>query len=291
MREFIIGAVFGGGIWLVIRGLFPPRRSLVDVLADYRRDGVTTAGQTEQGLLGRWARISLVILRAVRADVIDQVEADIAVTGGSLEAHAVDKLNAAVGGAGLAAIVTTMFGIATSVFTAIVLAICAAIASYFLPDGDLRRKAAERRAEFAQTLTSFVGLAAVSISGGGGVNTAMDDAASIGSGWVFETLRQSLGEAALQGDSPWAALDALGKTMRIEPLIELAGALGLAGASGARVTETLRARAESGRAQQAAEAKLEAEQASASLGVPIGVILFGMTLFIGYPAIASLLSS
>ena len=144
---------------------------------------------------------------------------------------------------------------------------------YFLPDIDVKKKADQRREEFAEALNAYVTLAAVSISGGGGLQTALRDAVSVGTGWTFDLLRNALAEAALQNSSPWAAFDELGRRLQLVPLIELAGALGLAGAGGAAVTETLQARAESGQAKLLSEAKTTAEKKSATLGVPVGVML------------------
>ena len=182
-------------------------------------------------------------------------------------------------------------GIAHSGLALLILALVGFCIGYLVPDFDLKQKAATRRKEFNEVLTGFVGLIAVSISGGGGVNTAMLDATSIGEGWCFDMIRRSLDEAFLAGESPWTAFERLGERLALLPLVELAGALALAGNSGARVVETLRARAESGRDRELSEALANAERKSESMGIPIGAMLLGWFLFLGYPAIAGLIGS
>lgn len=145
--------------------------------------------------------------------------------------------------------------------------------------------------EFVEALNAFVSLVAVSIAGGGGVNTAMKDTTSLGGGWPFEMIHRTLDEAALFGESPWSALDRLGRDLDVEELIELAGALSLAGVSGARVADTLRSRAESGRQKALAEAKAKAEAKSESMNLPVAAMLLGWVLFMGFPAVAALLGA
>ena len=69
----------------------------------------------------------------------------------------------------------------------------------------------------------------------------------------------------------------------------VAGALTLAGASGARVTETLTSRAHSSRQKELSEVRAEAEAKSSKLGLPVGMIMMTWVIFIIFPAIQSLL--
>ena len=289
-RAFLIGATMGLGLWLVLRGYFPPRVTLKQQLTNYERVQLREEGETE-GVASWHPRIAMRVFQALNSDLDWQIEADVLVTGGRLVDHAKEKLNGALGAALLASVIPAMFGWVSSVFTLVFLAIVFAGVGYFVPDQELKRKAAARREEFVQTLNGFVAMAAVSISGGGGINTALADAGSIGSGWVFEEIGAALEDANIHGESPWTALDRLGRRFNIDQLTELAGALALAGSSGARVTETLRARADAGRAKAISEAELEAEQASAQLSIPLGIMLFGWIIFMAYPAVSNLLAN
>jgi tight adherence protein C len=289
IQALIAGGCLGAGMWVVLRGMFPAPATLSSQLADFaeaRTDGLT--GST--ALRSRWGRIATSLLRTVRGDEMATVEADIAVTGGDVEAHAVNKLNSGLGGAVLLPMVGFMFGLAHGGFTLTLLAVGAFIVMYLVPDMELKRKATERRDEFSEALTAFVTLVAVSITGGGGVNSAMAEATKIGDGWCFDALRRSIQESALHGEAPWSGFDRLGRRFDIVPLIELAGALSLAGTSGARVTETLAARAESGRQRELTDALAVAEKKSESMSIPVAALMLGWAGFIGFPAIAGLLA-
>lgn len=289
IRHFLIGGGLGLGLWLLVRGLFPPVPTLAERLEHHLSLDLHAAEPDRFQSLR--ARAALWLLRLVRAESLDEVERDVAVSGTDLERHAVDKLDAGLGGAVIVVALGIMFGfLASPVVTSLAAAGSFAVA-YFLPDLELKRKAAVRREEFAEAINAFVGLVAVSISGGGGVNTAMADATTIGGGWCFETLRRSIDTATLHGESPWAGFDQLGRDLGVVPLIELAGALSLAGNSGARVTETLRARAESGRARELADAVSTAEKKSESMNIPVATMLLGWVVFMGYPAVLNLLGT
>lgn len=291
IRAFLTGAALGLGTWLLLRGFFPARVDLRTRLARHADIGSHRSGGTGTRVDSLLGRPAVWLLRSLRAEMLPQVEADLAVTERDLVAFALEKLK--VGGA-LAVLFPISFyfvGVAHSPLTLLILAVVGFSIGYLVPDLDLKQKAATRRKEFSEVLTGFVGLIAVSISGGGGVNTAMLDATSIGEGWCFDMIRRALDESFLVGESPWTGFERLGKQLDLLPLVELAGALALAGNSGARVVETLRARAESGRDRELAEALSTAERKSESMGIPIGAMLLGWFLFLGYPAVAGLIGS
>lgn len=287
IRHFLIGGGFGLGLWLMARGLFPPPATLAERLSRHATFGIDFDGTTK--LRSMWSRLAMVLLKASRGDSIDEVERDTAVAATTVEAHAIQKLNAGAGGGALLVTIGVMFGLIGSAIAITAVLLLGFALAYFLPDRELKKKAAVRREEFAESLNAFVGLVAMSISGGGGINSAMQDATTIGGGWCFQALRRSLDEAALHGQSPWAAFDELGRRFDVVPLIELAGALSLAGTSGARVTETLKARAESGRRRELTEAVTTAEKKSESMNIPVATMLLGWIGFMGYPAVTNLL--
>ncbi len=290
IRAFLTGAALGLGVWLLVRGLFPAPLDLRTRLARHAELQGRPGGPASRvdSLLGRPA---VWLLRSLRAELLPQIEADLAVTESNLTAFALEKLKVGTALAVLVPISLYFGGVAHSPFTLLILALVGMVGGYVVPDLDLKQKAATRRKEFTEVLTGFVGLIAVSISGGGGVNTAMLDATSIGEGWCFDMIRRSLDESFLLGESPWTGFERLGRQLNLLPLVELAGALALAGNSGARVVDTLRARAESGRDKELADALSTAERKSESMGIPIGAMLLGWFLFLGYPAVAGLIGT
>jgi tight adherence protein C len=287
IQAFLIGGCVGAGAWLGLRGCFPAPATLAGRLTDFANTPHRSTGRS--AVMSFWGRIATRLLRTVRGEEIAAIEADVAVTGGDLESHALDKLKAALGGFVLLPVFGYIAGLTKSDFTIGLAAISGFIALYLLPDVELKRRAQVRRDEFTEVLTAFVSLVAVGITGGGGVNTAMSEATKIGNGWCFEALGRSIEESMLQGEPPWDGFDRLGQRFGLVPLVELAGALSLAGTSGARVTETLTARAESGRNRELTDALAAAEKKSESMNIPVAALMLGWAGFIGYPAIAGLL--
>lgn len=287
-EALLVGAAFGFGIWLLLRGFNPEQPSLSE------RIGNLTVGDVgpefaDESFDGLRRRLAMWALETAKGDKLDAVRADCAVTRTPIDVFAIDKLNAAVGGGLLIGGLAWWFGIASTVVGMVVLVLAGGALSYTLPDLDLRKRAAQSRVEFERALSAFIGLVAVSMTGGGGLNTALADSVQIGRGWVFEAIESALTDGALSGESAWSSLDRLGQRMGVEGLIELAGALGLAGDSGARLTETLLARAESARKREVSEARELAERTSANLGIPVATMLFGWLGFVGYPAVANLI--
>ena len=102
---------------------------------------------------------------------------------------------------------------------------------------------------------------------------------------------RALALSRLSGETPWAALGRLGVELRIDELIELSSSLVLAGSEGAKIKESLAAKADSLRRHEAAVAEAKAQEASERMSVPIAVLLFGFLIFLGYPAVAHIFTS
>jgi hypothetical protein len=128
------------------------------------------------------------------------------------------------------------------------------------------------------------------LAGGAGVEGALAEAAAVGQGWAFGQLRQALEEARLTRVAPWGPLGRLGEDLGVEDLCELAASVGLAGSEGARVRATLSAKAGSIRAHSLADAQAAAEAMSERMSLPVVVLFAGFLLFVGYPALAHVLT-
>lgn len=72
-------------------------------------------------------------------------------------------------------------------------------------------------------------------------------------------------------------------------LEELANSLTLAGAEGARVRQSLMAKAESLRQRRMTEAEAEANESSERMVLPLVLLGLGFLLFLGYPAVSRVL--
>lgn len=285
MTAAITGALFAIGFLILLQGLFPPKPGLTARLSQFS-DQELGASIVDHSLV---QSLAITLLQTVKGDKIEEFQADLAVTDITFEHMAMEKAKAAAGAGMLVAALARYFGLINGPMGLLMVIVIGAILGYVAPDLDLKKKATARRVEFSRALTAFITLLGSSISGGGGITTAMNDAASMGDGWVFEKIRDALDTAYLEGTSAWIALDKLGRHLQVTPLIELAGSLTLAGTSGARITETLGARAESSRAKELAEVRSDAEAKSSQLGLPVGLMLLAWALFMGYPAIRGLM--
>ena len=287
MMAALAGGLFALGILVLIQGVFPKRTDLKTRLATFNEhDDLVLAAAAQVSLP---EQLSITLLETVKGDDMDEIRSHLAVTDTPIGEFALEKTKAAAGAAFLLGVLSVMFDIVNGGLPLLIIGISGAVLGYMLPDMELKKKAEARRVEFSRALTAYVTLLGSSIAGGGGITTAMADAANMGEGWVFTKIRHVLDEANLSGTSPWVALDRLGRDLRVTPLIELAGSLTLAGNSGARITETLHSRAESSREKELADLRSEAEAKSSSLGMPVGMMLLGWAVFMGYPAVLSLM--
>jgi tight adherence protein C len=169
-------------------------------------------------------------------------------------------------------------------------ALLLAAGGFALPALSARAEAARRRASFRHGLGSFLNLVEVSLAGGAGVDQALDDAASIGRGPTNSDLRHALDQARLARLPPWDTLAALGQRVGVEQLEQLAATVGLAGTEGAKVRASLRSRAQALRARQITDAEADASAATERMSLPVVALFAGFLLFIGYPAVAAVLT-
>jgi hypothetical protein len=296
MIAAVAGAGVALGIVLVVRGLRPARPALAVSLAQLRGVDVMASGDAASALEARGARVGRRLAEALDNSGIRMASTrqDLAVLGKPLERFFFDKVFFAV--VGLVALpgigfVASQGGIRISVVFPLWASLAMCAGGFFLPDLLIKGEAKERRRDFRHALSAYLNLVTINLAGGAGVEGALADAVAVGQGWAFERIEEALALSRLSGETPWAALGRLGSELRIDELGELAASLVLAGNEGAKVRESLVAKAESLRRHQAAEAETKAQEASERMTLPIGVLLLGFLIFIGYPAAARLLTS
>ncbi|HNV15470.1 MAG TPA: type II secretion system F family protein, partial [Dermatophilaceae bacterium] len=109
--------------------------------------------------------------------------------------------------------------------------------------------------------------------------------------WGMSRIREKLRNARLQGVTPWSALGELGQELAIDELRDLASALTLVAEDGAKVRDSLFARASSMRQRELADAEGRAAARSQSMVVAQMLLAIGFLTFLIFPAVARLLSS
>lgn len=292
------GAAFGGGLFFLWRGLFPPRPSLAAALAELRHlpepapvvEANREGGATAQ-LGGPIARL----LTRIGADwlVPGRLRPDLAITGRSVERQLAEQVALGIFGSvlvPLCSFVLLLGGVHVPLVLPVWAALLVGVAGFVLPDLGVHGEAIQRRRDFRHALSSYLDLVVVALAGGAGVETALNDAASIGRGWAFEYLRQALDRSRLQRSTPWAALGQLGEELGVGELAELASSIALAGTEGARVRSSLAAKAMSLRAHELTDAEGAAQATTEKMSLPVVLLFAGFLCFIAFPAVERVLS-
>jgi len=161
---------------------------------------------------------------------------------------------------------------------------------FFLPDLGVRRDADRRRRDFRRALGSYLDLIAMSLAGGRGAPQALPEAASIADGWAYRLIGDTLATARLAGRTPWEALGELGERVGVQELRDLAGSLTLVGDHGAKIRDSLSARASTLRRRQLADAEGKASEADQSMRLAQLLLAFGFLILISYPAVSNVLA-
>jgi tight adherence protein C len=222
------------------------------------------------------------------------LRADLSLNGRSIETHLALSVISGLTGGGVSLflsslLVTVIPGLPVS--TPILVALIGLIVGALLPTVQAASTASVRRRDFRHVVGSFLDLVALNLSGGRGVPEALNSAASVSDGWAMVRLRDCLQVARLQGVTPWMALGALGEETGVAELRDLSAALELVADDGAKVRESLSARAASLRRRELADAEGRAQARSQSMLVAQVLLAVGFLIFLIYPAITRVLGS
>ncbi len=148
----------------------------------------------------------------------------------------------------------------------------------------IENNAMQRRGDMDLATAVFLDLVNVLLAGGAGVETAIIAAAGSGDGWGFSQLRLCIARSQSARLSYWDGLRELGRSLGVDSLVEVANSVQLAGEHGARIRQSLSAKAASLRQKNLARIEYEAEQRTERMGLPIVLLFLGFILLIGYPA-------
>ena len=282
----LAGGSAGLGIFAVIQALVPGQFRLDAALARMTGAGMPWPGASfKSRAVHRLARTSRWL------PVPDE---DLQLLGHDREAWLGFKAAGAVLGLGAPAITSAVLAIAgvRLPFSIPVLAsLACGLAAFMAPDLVTRFNAAERREDFRHALTSYLDLVALMRTAGAGANEALEAAASIGQGWAFAQLTEALDQARRAGDAPWAGLASLAAHNGVADLADIADIAGIAGQEGARILDTLMARAESMRARQLADAHARSTARTATMAMPVALMAGGFLVLLMYPMVFKLFAA
>ncbi len=184
-----------------------------------------------------------------------------------------------------------MLGLHVSIYIPVWVGLAMGAVFFFLPDVELKQEVDARRKDFRHAIGAFLDLVAMNLSGGRGVPEALMAAGEIGQGWAFWRIRDALSNARITGQTPWQALGVLGEEVQVNELKDLASALSLVAEDGAKVRESLSARAASLRRREIADLEGEAGEKSQSMLVAQMLLVAAFLVFLMYPAVKVLMNA
>ncbi|MYX20445.1 type II secretion system F family protein, partial [Streptomyces sp. SID8380] len=165
-----------------------------------------------------------------------------------------------------------------------------AVVLWLAPGHDVTREAAAARLVVRHAAASYLERVALARISNSGAAQALTDTADVGDGWIFARMRAVFAEAELAGVTPWDALKQLGEELDIPELTRPADTLALAG-DGAAVYSTLQAQARQLRVALLSDAKAKANEASASMILPVTAAVILMLMFVMIPVSMTILAS
>ena len=295
------GALSGAGVLMLVLILAPPAIQPAAALAelDSQRDERRLRQEARrlnprERALPDWLDAlgyrAAALLRRTGID-LGALTSDLSVLGRSLERHLVTSLLLGLLGFGAPLLITALGALAGRPMGSLPLLACLVLGAAMaaLPTVRLRSRAAQARRDFRHVVGSFLDLVSMSLSAGRGVPEALDAASTLSDDPAMARIRDALAAARLRGETPWAAMGRLGTTLRIDELRDLSAALALVAEDGAKIRESLSARATSMRRRELADAEGRAGENSESMLVAQLVIAIGFIVFLVYPALSGIM--
>jgi Flp pilus assembly protein TadB len=274
------GALAGLGIFLAVSQAAPGRARLDVAIARISADG----GQVT-------AEPRLTVAAGYLTTIVPWLPVpspDLALLGKDREQWLVSKLICGVVGLGTIpglAVLLAFTGYRLPLAVPAVASLALGTILFFAPDLVTRLNAADKRTDFRHALTSYLDLVALERGAGAGPTEALEAAARIGGGWAFARIDAALAGARQSGQPPWQGLAALAAQTGVTELTDLAEIAEVAGHEGARILQTLAARAESMRAEALALTRARAGSRGTTMVVPIALLGAGFLLLLIFPIV------
>jgi len=300
-EAIVIGAVTGLALFLLIFALIPRRVGLARRIAAFDAGGrgpaaraVSYPGDGNESAFSKRLGSGLARFCAEQGWEFRSLRSNLALVGKSFENYLATKALLGLFGLIFPPIILGLIGLA-GVHLSVVIPIWAglifAAVFFFLPDLELRGEVEKRQRDFRHAIGAFLDLVAMNLSGGRGVPEALMAASEIGEGWAFWRIRDALANARITGQTPWQALGVLGEEVQVNELKDLAAALSLVAEDGAKVRESLTARAVSLRRRELADLEGQAGEKSQSMLLAQMVLAAAFLIFLMYPAVHLLLQA
>ena len=295
----LLGGIVGLGVFIFFYALFPARRSAAGTVA--RIDALRERGQVfgpasrqpagqqdRDGGLKEQLGFRMAAFYARQGWKLVSLRADLSILERGWEAFLVTKIGAGLLGFVAVPLLFSLFwllGLHISILIPIWLALLVGAGCFMLPDLEVHNDAKVRREDFRRVVGAYLDLVSMNLAGGRGLPEALMAAAELSDSKPIRRIRFALTDARLSGQTQWTALRALGEQIGIEELQDLGFALALVSDDGAKIRQSLTARAETMRRRELAELESKAGARSQSMLVAQMLLCTAFLLFLMYPAV------
>jgi tight adherence protein C len=296
----VVGAVTGLAVFLLIFALIPRRAGLARRIAAFDAGRPAALRPASYPGDGRESAFSKRLGAALAGFCAEQgwefrsLRSNLSLVGKSFENYLATKVLLGLFGLIFPPIVLLGIGLAgvhLSIIVPVWAGLVFAAIFFFMPDIELRQQVEKRQRDFRHAIGAFLDLVAMNLSGGRGVPEALMAASEIGDGWAFWRIRDALANARITGQTPWQALGVLGEEVQVNELKDLSAALSLVAEDGAKVRESLTARAVSLRRRELADLEGQAGEKSQSMLLAQMLLAAAFLIFLMYPAVHLLLQA
>ncbi|GAA2349541.1 hypothetical protein OKJ48_02710 [Streptomyces kunmingensis] len=280
----VSGGAGGGGLALLVNELLPAAPKLGPALARLHpapapHRPASRQTPSAQSQIGRW------LVNKVPGALPRR---DLDLLGQSGEDFLLNKALLVLLGLGAPSVFLgawTLLGISVALYVPAAVGLLLASVFWFVPDLMIRRDAAKARAEAAHGIAVYLELVALRLGAGIAIETALEQAAFVGRGWVFCRLQDTLMRSRIKRGRQWAALKDLGERLGVPVLADVADFVQMSTQEGASVYDTVRHRAASLRTEQlnaeAAAANADTEKMQAPQAVLCVLVMAAMA----FPAV------
>jgi Flp pilus assembly protein TadB len=268
------GAVLGLGTFMIVRELLPATPALGPALRRLQQPAspaTRDAGRAPLARLARYLRVP---------------ERELALLGRTPEQYAASLLVSGLIGLALPPVsgfVLNLLGLGFGVLIPVGAGVVCALLFMVIAHRDVISKAEQARREFVRAVCTYLDLVALQLSAAHGPVQALEQAATVCQGWVFERIREALLRAQMQLRFPWQELREMAEQIGVPELGDVGAIMQSSGTEGAQVQHTLRQQADSLRDQIRTDALARAEAVTSRLDIPGAALVFVLVAFVLYP--------
>jgi tight adherence protein C len=287
----VAGALAGFGLYLIVRGALPAGPALGPALQRLHTPiasaGAGKPATGDDGAVARW-------LAAHLTSFLRPPDRELRLIGRSIERYVFEKVAFTLVGLAfppIFSLLLAIFGLRLAVAVPLVAAPALAVLFFLLVDVSVKQSAAQAREEFVRAVAVYLDLVALERSAAHGPVESLERAAKVGSGWVFERIREALDGARYANLAPWDGLKQVAADIGVPELGDVGDIMRLSGTEGTQVYQTLVSRAQSLRVALRTREQDRANTATTLLYLPTSMTVFVLFVLAGYPFLIRLITS